>query len=179
MSYEKDIKRIEKKIDVLYKIVSGIEGREVINPISDVDYLDELVPLFNLSVNTKLFEDYEKVQKLFVVEVKKGKELENKLNKLEDDYKTGNFLEKEKDKMRKMVSNQKYKFDALIKMAEHFQREMYDKKRVYGRFLWLNMKKKLGAISSEDYIKHKKELVKEFKKTINSLRADLMEYKRL
>ena len=176
---EEDIKRIEKKIDVLYKIVSGIEGKEVSNPISSDDYLDELVPLFNLSVDTKLFEEYEKVEKLLMVEFKNGVKVKNKLDVLENDYKTGNFLEKEKDKMLGMVSKQSIKYEALNKMAEHFQREKYDEKSVYGGFLWLNMKKKLGAISPEDYIKHKKELKKDFRKTINSLRTDLMEYKKL
>ena len=65
---EEDIKRIEKKIDMLYKIVSGIGGIEVDNPISDDDCLDELVPLFNLSVETNLFEEFEKVGKLLIVE---------------------------------------------------------------------------------------------------------------
>ena len=176
---EEDIKRIEKKIDVLYRIVSGIEGLEVINPISKIDYLDELVPLFNLSVQTNLFEEFEKVRKLLMVEFEKAEEVKSKLDKLENDYRTGNFLEKEKDKMRGMVSNQSYKYKALNKMAEHFQRELYDKKRFRGRFLWLNMRKKLGAILPEDYTIHKKELVKEFRGVINYLRLDLMKYKRL
>ena len=176
---EDDIKRIEKKIDVLYKIVSGIGGIEVVNPISNDDYLDELVPLFNISIDTNLFEEYEKVRKLLMVEFKKGEEVKNKLDKLENDYRTGNFLEKEKDKMREMVSNQSYKYEALNKMAERFERDMNDKKEFRGRFLWLNMREKLGVISPGEYVIHKKELEERFKAVIISLRADLKKYKKL
>lgn len=176
---EEDIKRIEKKIDVLYKIVCGIEGIEVINPISGVDHLDELVPLFNLSVDTKLFEEYEKVEKLLLVEFEKAEEVKNKLGVLENDYKTGNFLEKEKDKMWEMVNNQRRKYKALNKMAEHIERVIYDKKEFRRDCLWLNIREKLGLISPEDYIKHKKELERRFKRVIISLLADLKKYKKL
>ncbi len=176
---EEDIKRIEKKIDMLYKIVCGIGGYEVENPICDNDYLDELVPLLNISVDTNLFEEYEKVVKLSMIEFKKGEEMKNKLDKLENDYETGNFLKKEGDKMQKMIRNQNGKYRALNKMAERFQRSIYDKERFRGKFLWLNMKEKLGVISSEDYIKHKKLLEEEFEGVIDWIQEKLKEYKKL
>ena len=176
---EEDIKRIEKKIDMLYKIVCGIGGYEVINPICDDDYLDELVPLLNISIDTNLFEEYEKVVKLLMIEFKKGEEMKNKLDKLENDYETGNFLKKEGDKMQKMIRNQNGKYRALNKMAESFQRNINDKKEFRRRFLWLNMKEKLGVISSEDYIKHKKLLEEEFEGAIDWMQEELKEYKKL
>ena len=176
---EDDIKRIEKKIDVLYKIVSGIGGIKVVNPISNDDYLDELVPLLNISIDTNLFEEYEKVVKLLMIEFKKGEEMKNKLDKLENDYETGNFLKKEGDKMQKMIGNQYEKYRVLNKMAESFQRNINNKKRFRGKFLWLNMKEKLGVISSEDYIKHKKLLEEEFEGAIDWMQEELKEYKKL
>ena len=176
---EEDIKRIEKKIDMLYKIVCGIGGHEVENPICDNDYLDELVPLFNFSINTNLIEKYEKVVKLLMIEFKKGEEMKNKLDKLENDYKTGNFLEKEKDKMKETVGNQREKYRALNKLAESFQRNRYDKKEFRGKFLWLSMKEKLGVISSEDYIKHKKLLEEDFEGVIDWKQEELKKYKKL
>jgi len=178
MSYEEDIKRIEKKIDVLYKIVCGIEGYDMHNPIYDIDYLNELIPLFNLSIETKLFEEYEKIKKLLVVEFEKAEEVIKKLDKLENDYRTGNFLEKEKDKIREMVSNQKEKYKALGKMVEHLKRVVYNKKEFRRSFLWLNLREKLGRVLSENYIENKKELEKGFRGAINRLRLDLMKYKR-
>ena len=175
---EENIKRIEKKIDVLYKIVSGIGGLDVENPISDIDYLDELIPLFNISIDTKLFEEYEKVKKLLIIEFEKEEEVKKKLDKLENDYRTGNFLEKEKGKIREMVSNQKEKYKALGKMAEHLKRVVYDKKEFRRSFLWLNLGEKLGKVSSENYIENKKEFEKGFKGAIDGLYLDLKEYKR-
>ena len=174
---EESIKRIEKKIDMLYKIVLGIGGIEVDNPISDIDCLEELVPLFNLSINTSLFVKMEKLLKLVVAEVERHEEVEKKLDELKNDYKTGNFLEKEKDKMWQKVRNQEKKYKALIKLGEYTEGLVYEAKITRKGLLFLNLKEKLGISLSENDIEYKKKLEKGFEKTISGIQAKLKEYK--
>ncbi len=180
---EEDIKRIENKINMLYKIVCDIGGYAVSNR------LDELIPLFNLSDESKLFEEYEKLARLLIVELEKEEEMKNKYKKLENDWLTRNSLVRER-KMPEMVSNQKGKIYALNKMAEHFGRVECGRKEFRRELLWLRLNKKLGRV-----LKKKKkvpredgqmgsndrefEITREFEEEINSLRADLKEYKKL
>ena len=172
---DKHIKRIEKKVDLLYKM--HLEKTD--DGIGLRCFSDELIPLFNISVGTKLFIKLEELMKVVVVEFKKAEEVENKLNNLENDYETGNFLANERDKILLMVDNQRKKYKALVKMAEHVKGIEYDKKRLCEEFLLLNLKEKLVMSLSENDIEHKKRLEEEFKEVINRLRLRLMEYKKL
>ncbi len=166
---EEDIKRIENKINMLYKIVFDIGGYEVTNR------LDELIPLFNLSDESKLFEEYEKLAKLLIVELEKEEEMKNKYKKLENDWITRSSGEKER-KMPGIVSNQKGKIDALNKMAEHFGRVECSRKEFRKGLLWFRLNKELGRVPHKD--DDIEVINKEFEEAINSLRADLKEYKK-
>jgi len=178
MSEEK-IKKLEEKIDLLYKIVCGISGYDMSNPIFDIDYLDKLVPMFNLSIETKLFDEMEEVKKLFVVEFKKGDEVEDKLNKLVNDYKAGNYLEKERDKTWNVVNDYRRKYKALVKLGECMSMNNYNIKEFRRELLLFNLKEKLGIRLSKIDIENKKGIEEKFRQEILRLHSKLKEYKKI
>ncbi len=167
---EEDITRIEKKVDLLYRM--GLDEN-----FSYKNYLDEFIPLFNLSV------EMEKMVGLIIVKVKevaeKGEEVVNKLNKLKSDYKAGNVLVKEEERTRTLIYHQEEKQKALLQIVELYNGVKYGEEALREELLMINLKEKVGIkLSEEEDFRHKETLERELKDAIDWLQTRLKEYKK-
>jgi len=151
---EEDIKRIEKKVDLLYKIllelyIDELDGhpysREYIN-----NFMEELIPLFGLSgVEVK-------IEKLPTP--KEIKELKNRLvsnlSRLKEIYESGNFLAKEEDKIKNKIEeitgylqcwDDDWDSSGVVAGMFKSEEEIINKnEQIYERSLFADLKKKLG-----------------------------------
>ena len=179
MSEEK-IKIIEKKVDLLYRL--HLENE----PHMEIDlwhHLDELIPLFNLSI------EMEKIKiKGFIVEklIEDAKKVQSELDKLKSDREAGNFLAKDKDKMGIMINNYEEKFKVLEGISESYMKVKSSKEVLRNELLKINLKEKLGMKLLDESIHKdtldmnfiiKKELEEELKYAIDNFQEDLKEYK--
>jgi len=133
--------RIEKKIDLLYKL--HLESNDEFNFRK---HLNELVPLFDLSI------EMEEIKiKGFVAEklIEDEKKIRSELDKLKSDREAGNFLAKDKDKIAAMIYNYEEKYEALKRIAKSYGGIKYNKETLQEELLMINLKEKLGISLSE------------------------------
>jgi len=175
---QEDIKRIEQKVDLLYRM-------HLDDNINFRNNLDELIPLFNLSV--EIDDKIEKMRGLITVKVKelfeKGEEIENKLNKLKSDYKAGNFLAKEEEKTKTLIYNQEEKYKALIQIGKDYRSVKWSEEALREELLMINLKEKVGIELEEDekeneWTTPKERLEEELKGAIEWLQERIKEYKK-
>jgi len=149
--------------------------------------LDELIPLFNLSV------EMEEIKiKGFIVEklIEDDEEkIRSELGKIISDREAGNFLAKDKDKMDIMIYDYKEKYKALKQIAEDYDGIIRSKEALREELLIINLKEKLGMklLEEDDFIhkdtlkvnfESKKRLERELKEQIDWLQEKLEEYKK-
>ena len=170
---EEDIKRIEGKVDLLYKILLELSADEygnfnthkVIN-----NFMDELIPLFELSA-TKINID----QTSFQIETLQELEskLKTELSRLEKIYESGDFLAKDKDKIRSKIgdityylrdwySNRVERKDSILSLREWVISDYND---IIKTNLFLDLKKKLGLPCESS-------IIKELIKGLNSIKKE-------
>lgn len=169
--------RIEKKIDLLYKW--HLEDRS--NDGFNRKHLNELVPLFDLSI------EMEEIKiKGFVAEklIEDEKKIRSELDKLKSDREAGNFLAKDKDKIAEMIYNYEEKYKALKRIAKSYGGVKYSKETLQEELLMINLKEKLGIsllVGDEDHrgdFWRKETLEEELKEDIDRLQEELKEYKK-
>jgi len=156
---EENIKRIEKKVDLLYKILLELHidydfGGQPYNQDYINSFMDELIPLFGLSVEEIEIERLPTQKE--INELKSG--LETELNRLKRIYESGNFLAKEENKIKNKIEEiteylrcWDYDWDCYSSgiVAPEFcfksKEEITNKnKQIYERSLFVGLKKKLG-----------------------------------
>lgn len=139
---EEDIKRIEKKVDLLYKIILTLDVDQSgdITTVKTVNsVIDELLPLFNLSAEKEIIKirSYE--------EIKKEKEgLKSELKKLEKEYQNGNYLAKEESQLKRKMEDLTNKIEELNRITAYLVDIMELNKELYEVLLYKGLRKKLG-----------------------------------
>jgi len=168
--------RIEKKIDLLYKL--HLESNDELNFRK---HLNELIPLFDLSI------EMEEIKiKGFVAEklIEDEKKIRSELDKLKSDREAGNFLAKDKEKIVEMIYNYEEKYEALKRIAKSYDRIKDHKEALQEELLMINLKEKLGISlleGDEDHrgdFWHKETLEEKLKNAIDWMQEELKEYKK-
>jgi hypothetical protein len=147
---EEDIKRIEKKVDLLYKILLNLEVESVGYPY-DFKYMsqfyEDLIPLFNLSPSEDLIKIPDDQ------EVKKSKEsLKKELEKLQKDYDEGNYIAKEKGNLEEKIDNIHDKLDGLSTITEIQEEAVEVNQKVKNILVLQSLKSKFGLTRKYPYI---------------------------
>jgi len=175
---EEDIKRIEKKVDLLYKILLELNisydfdsghpyDRDYINT-----FMDELIPLFGLSAE---YED--EIVKLptpkELNELKSG--LETELSRLKKVYESGDFLAKDEVKIKKKMEeitdyleNWGGVWDSsgvVAGMIKNREEIMNRNTQIYERTLFVELKRKLGLDVEDTYTLFEIDYDEEYKVT--------------
>ena len=164
------IKRIEKKVDLLYEIILSLDvddyhylnTKEIINLV-----MDDLIPLFSLSA------EKEEIGKIPTKEETKEWEskLKTELSRLKKIYESGDFLAKDEDKIKKKIGKITSYLQRWNKMIGriYYDYKMIEKrnKQIYEKTLFLDLKRKLGWDVKNSYIFYELESVDGFSKTIN------------
>jgi len=167
---EEDIKRIEKKVDLLYEIILSLDvdnyhhlnNEETINRV-----MDDLIPLFSLSA------EKEEIGKIPTKEETKEWEskLKTELSRLKKIYESGDFLAKDEDKIKKKIGNITSYLQRWNKMIGriYYDYKMIEKrnKQIYEKTLFLDLKGKLGWAVKNRNIFYEWESVDGFSKMIN------------
>ena len=128
---EEDLKRIEKKVDLLYKYMFEL-GEENDIPIAFRGFLDEIIPLFKLSV---------KKEEFIKIEGRPQDIIKRELENLENSFNQGNYLAKDKKKIQIKIDDLKgileficnfcnYRNIKLTKDYGHFT-DLYKKRKKY------------------------------------------------
>ncbi|KKK50368.1 hypothetical protein LCGC14_3125730, partial [marine sediment metagenome] len=132
---EEDIKRIENKVDLLYKYLFEL-GEEDDVPILFEEFLDELIPLFNLSSKNEEF---------IKIEERPQNIIKSELEDLESSFKQGNYLARDERKIQ-------IKIDALKEELEKAKIGQYNKeqlenlnKEIHKTLLYQDFRKKMGS----------------------------------
>ena len=147
---EENIERIEKKVDLLYRILLELYIDEVGHPYSN--FMDELVPLFELS-GIEVDIDISFIQKETMQELKN--KLEAELSRLEKIYESGNFLAKKKS----TIMNKRWDISKCLRAWDGWHNEygvvksiygakeyiINESKSVYEESLFQDLRKKLGV----------------------------------
>lgn len=149
---EENIKRIEKKVDLVFKILLELDVDYVGHPYDQKyinKFMDELIPLFGLSA-TQIDID----QTSFQIETLQELEskLKTELSRLEKIYESGDFLAKDKDKIRNKIKEiTRYlrdwhtggidREDSILSLREGVISDYND---IIKTSLFLDLKKKLG-----------------------------------
>ncbi|KKN54087.1 hypothetical protein LCGC14_0595810 [marine sediment metagenome] len=179
---EEDIKRIEKKVDLLYKM----KVNEGINFSSEE--LDEIIPLFDLSIKTERIKGLITEEELIKEQQVVGEKLKKQLNVLNDDT----ISVKEHNELAKglpdLIYNLKQKNEGLL---EDFKRIEYCKENLYKELFMISLKEKLGIelpkgesysynikVNLEDkFWNYIKNLEDELKNAIEVFKLSLKEYR--
>jgi len=166
----KNIKRIEKKVDLLYEIILSLDvdnyyqlnNEKIINL-----RMDDLIPLFSLSA------EKEEIGKIPTKEETKEWEskLKTELSRLKRIYESGDFLAKDEDKIKKKIGNITSYLQRWNKMIGriYYDYKMIEKrnKQIYKKTLFWDLKGKLGwAVKNRDKF-YERESVDGFSKMIN------------
>lgn len=160
---EEDIKRIEKKVDLLYKILLELKVDYIGYPY-DQEYInkfiDELIPLFGLS---GIEIDIEFTQSETMEELKN--KLETELSRLKKVYENGDFLAKDENTIKNKIENitdylQTWDWDVdesgVVEGILSQKEDIINKsKNIYEISLFVDLKKKLGLLYKQDIIGHK------------------------
>lgn len=154
---EKNIKRIEKKVDLLYKILLELNVDYVGYPYNQEyinKFMDELIPLFGLS---GVEMDIEITQKETMQELES--KLKTELSRLKKVYESGNFLAKDGDKIKDKIANitnylqewDVYVNERILAPKEDIISRSED---ICKRSLFVDLKKKLGLCVGNTYISY-------------------------
>ena len=174
---ENDIEKIGKKIDLFFKIILGLKvkpvgylyNRKYIN-----NYIDELVPVYDLSAKKDVIDNYPTQEEIQCWE----KELNNDYIKLKQDYTGGNFLAKEQDRIKLRIKYLENKLDQMSKLSKN--KEKFDNKNteLYKIDLFKDLQMKIGIIEEYDNYNYRK-IIREkdnLKKNIQNLIEELHYY---
>ncbi|KKL94451.1 hypothetical protein LCGC14_1864500 [marine sediment metagenome] len=139
-----NIERVEQKVDLILKILLDLCIYDVGYPY-DYRYLsnysDELALLYNLDV----VKDKHKIQFPAIKEIK---ETQVKLRNLQEEYKTGNYVAKDKEDIKEQINNLKKKTKFLSRFQKNRERIEIDLKEVnkdaYNIQTYLELRKKVG-----------------------------------
>ena len=153
---EEDIKRIEKKVDLLYEIIlrlnvddnNHINNEEVINYV-----IDDLIPLFNLSTEKEAIEIQNQEEIWELIRKCKGE-----LEQLEKDYEKGNFLAKEEGKIKKKIKELTNDLEVLASISKSHRGLKKLNKKLYELLLFHDLRKRIGikryskVLRTNDYL---------------------------
>ena len=134
---EEDLKRIEKKVDILYKLLFefGEKGEEGDIPTLFRDSLDELIPLFKLSV---------KKEEFIKIKGRPQDIIKSELEKLENSFNQGNYLAKDEKKIQIKIDGLKEELEkANIGQNNKEQIERLNKE-IHEIRLYQDFRKKMG-----------------------------------
>ena len=153
---EEDIKRIEKKVDLLYEIIlrlnvddnNYINNEEVINSV-----IDDLIPLFNLSAEKEAIEIQTQEEIWELIRKCKGE-----LEQLEKDYEKGNFLAKEEGEIKKKIKELTNDLEVLASISKSHRGLKKLNKKLYELLLFHDLRKRIGikryskVLRTNDYL---------------------------
>lgn len=157
---EETLNRIEKKVDLLYKIVLHLGGT-VGDSYYEEDFFDrfmnQLIPLFNVTTEKEIIK-IPNAEELQREETKIGEEL----NRLKKDYENGNYIAKEENILKRKIENLTDDLEALSGISEC--REDLEKlnQEVYELRLFHDLKRKVGLHDMKNFIRIKSYLTKYF-----------------
>ena len=157
---EEDIKRIEEKVDLLYKILLELEVDDIV-PYNEEyinNFMDELIPLFGLSAEEV---EIEKLPTPKEINELKSR-LETELSRLEKIRDSRDFLTKDEVKIYDKIEDiEDYlecwnnDWDSSGVVAGMFKIKediMYKNTQIYKRNLFIALNKKLGIDIEDAYI---------------------------
>ncbi|MFX1504028.1 MAG: hypothetical protein ACFFDH_23910 [Promethearchaeota archaeon] len=133
---EEDIKRIEKKVDLLYKILLKSD-----NVYAVYQYLEEFIPLFNLSIEIKERPEGIISNEEFLTMAKKEHE---ELNKLSSKFKDENLSVKEHKELPPQIKFQEDKLKDLEHISKLYVGIINLEKLLREELLKLNLQEKIG-----------------------------------
>ena len=144
---EEDIKRIEKKVDLLYKILLELNIDDVGYPFNQRyinNFIDELILLFGLSkekIETKFptQEDIKRVEN----------DIKSHLEQLEKKYEKGDYLAEEEHKIITDISDLKRYIEKLPISPQSRERIEDIYQQIYEIYLFWELRKKLGLIKEQ------------------------------
>ncbi len=190
---EENIKRIEKKVDLLYKILLELNidydfnGGHPYNQDYIYNFMDELIPLFGLSAEEIEIERLPTQKEINELKSR----LETKLSRLKNIYENGNFLAKDEDKIKNKIEeitdylgcwDDDWDSSGVVAGMFKNQEEITNKnKQICERSLFVDLKKKLGLDVGNAYISYEEDYVGE-RKRINliekrdTLKKDLKDF---
>jgi len=152
---EEDIKRIEKKVDLLFKIllelnIDNVSSGHPYNQKYISKFMDELIPLFGLSAEKGKIKPESPTQEEIKELVNDHKK---ELEQLEKEYEGGDYLAKEKDEITTKIRDLKEYIEELPKILHSRERieEIYQ--QIYEIQLFWDLRKKLGLIKEQSYEK--------------------------
>ncbi len=143
---EEDIKRIEKKVDLLYKILLELYIDDVGHPYDQKyinKFMDELIPSFELSAEKEKIKPKDPTQEGI-------KELANdykkELEQLEKEYEKGDYLAKEENEITTKIRDLKRIIKELPEIL-HTRKRIEDiHQQIYEIHLFWDLRKKLGLV---------------------------------
>ena len=148
---EEDIKRIEKKVDLLFKILLELNIYEVGYPYKQEyinNFIDELIPLFELSA------EKEKIKtKIPTQEEIKGlaNDYIKELEQLEKKYEKGDYLAKEENEITTKIGDLKKHINDLPKILHSCVRIEEIHQQIYEIHLFWDLRKKLRLNKEQGY----------------------------
>jgi len=146
---EEDIKRVEDKVNLLYKILLELKEDYLSHPYKRtyiLNFIDELIPLFNISAKKEIIKD---LPNQGVID-KNIQELLDELEKLEKDYEDGNFLAKDREKLNIEIKNLTDSL-SLYKKINNVRKEIEDSNtEIYNIRLFEELKNKLRIEQQPD-----------------------------
>ncbi len=139
-----DLERVEKKVDLILKVLLDLNLPDVGYPY-DYDYLcnynEELALLYNLNVA----KDKYKIQ---IPAIEELEETESKLRNLQEKYKAGNYLAKDKEDIKKQIDKLNIRYSLLCRFQENRKKIEKALKEVnndvYNIQTYLELRKKVG-----------------------------------
>ena len=150
---EEDIKRIEKKVDLLYKILLELNISDVGHPYDQTyinKFMDELVLLFGLSVKKGKIKPEDPTPEELI---EATNDYKNELEQLEKDYEEGDYLAKEKNGITTKISDLKEKIKGLPNILHSREKIVGIYQEIYEIDLFWDLRKKLGLTKVQGYEK--------------------------
>jgi len=152
---EKDMKRIEKKVDLIFKIllelnIDNVDSGYPYNQTYINKFMDELVPLFELSAEKEKIKPESPTQE----EIKElTNDYKGELAQLEKKYEKGDYLAKEENEITTRIEDLKKYIKEIPKIIHSRVRIEKIYQEIYEIRLFWNLRKKLGLIKEQGYEK--------------------------
>ena len=170
---EEDIKRIEKKVDLLYKILLELNVGDIGHPYNQEyinKFMNEIIPLFKLSAEEVDIEKSSTPKE--INELKSG--LETELSRLKKVYESGDFLAKDEVKIKNKIEgitdylecwDDTWDSSGVVAgMFKNREEIMNKNKQIYERTLFVDLKRKLGLDVGDAYISYETDYSGELKR---------------
>ncbi|KKN47730.1 hypothetical protein LCGC14_0659990 [marine sediment metagenome] len=147
---EENIKRIEKKVNLLYKILleKSYDKDYSYNQKYINGFMNELIPLFELSAEKEKIKPEiptpEEIKKLL-------KDYISESEQLKKDYEKGDYLAKEKNEIITRIGDLKENIKELADIFHTHKRIEDIHQEIYETHLHWDLRKKLGLIKEQDY----------------------------